>query len=420
MIFDNIFLHYFDSHFLEERGIKYNYNNALNEANIATKIAYLSSRIVIIPIASYIESSFCQRCINPLFDFIENGEIRFVGKSSSLEEYKERKLQQYASNCKQLEIYKKINPSQLVIIPRTRSATTDILQSWNNEAKHGTIDTLVKYSDKKTQNKIEKIWDQVPHLLQNKPVIIDNVLPLLVDKETSPNIIFVNNLYNYINRYYFDSFITEYSAGIISDLKYLYLDKSVFPNVDSISYVSVLTHFRKIDKLKILTNSNCEELFNFKNSPEWMEIENDISKRREDLFQFYFLKRNKTEISESKGVFIMNNYVNNGQAGAVGPNANVSGNVFTQQKNSFLDTIDLKQLQDQLNTLRIHLKKIAKEPDDDIAVAKIAEAQKLCDEGNHDKIIEKLKSCGKWAFDQAMTIGTSVAATALANAMGLG
>lgn len=91
MMSRNIFLYFFDSHFLIERDVRKFYKYALEEANLATRIAYLISDTVFIPLASYIETDFCRACLNPLMELTKYGEIEFVGKASNMTEYKEKK-----------------------------------------------------------------------------------------------------------------------------------------------------------------------------------------------------------------------------------------------------------------------------------------------------------------------------------------
>ena len=65
------------------------------------------------------------------------------------------------------------------------------------------------------------------------------------------------------------------------------------------------------------------------------------------------------------------------------------------------------------------MKKRAKTDDQDIALAEIAKAKKAAKEKNIEKIIEALKSAGKWALDVATKIGTTLVAEALKIAFGL-
>jgi hypothetical protein len=64
------------------------------------------------------------------------------------------------------------------------------------------------------------------------------------------------------------------------------------------------------------------------------------------------------------------------------------------------------------------LKKDAVEPEHDITVSEVAKAEQAAKTGNGAKALEYLKSAGKWAFDTAKKIGTSVAAEAIKKSMG--
>jgi hypothetical protein len=115
-----------------------------------------------------------------------------------------------------------------------------------------------------------------------------------------------------------------------------------------------------------------------------------------------------------------------GNIGFQGPGsgANASGTVFnTVQKQSFSD-IDLMVLSTELERLRhVMLRELAaadsSEPDQAIAIAAVANAEKAAKAGDAPATLTHLKAAGKWAWDTATKIGVSVAAKAIEGAMGL-
>ena len=82
-------------------------------------------------------------------------------------------------------------------------------------------------------------------------------------------------------------------------------------------------------------------------------------------------------------------------------------------------TFDLPKLAEELTTLRAAMKAEAVEVEHDEAVAQIGKAQIEAKAGNGEKALAHLKSAGKWAFDTATKIGTSVAAEVIKKSMGL-
>ncbi|MFC1890293.1 hypothetical protein ACFL4G_11115 [Thermodesulfobacteriota bacterium] len=108
-----------------------------------------------------------------------------------------------------------------------------------------------------------------------------------------------------------------------------------------------------------------------------------------------------------------------GQAGAMGPGAQASHMTFNQIWAATKDQIDLSSLAAELSQLREAMKADASEPEEDIAVGAIAQAENAANAGNGPTALEHLKNAGKWALDCATKIGTTVAAAAIKAAMGL-
>jgi hypothetical protein len=114
-----------------------------------------------------------------------------------------------------------------------------------------------------------------------------------------------------------------------------------------------------------------------------------------------------------------------GQAGAVGPGSHAENISFVQQWNQISSSDDPSALAAELSRLRQHLRTEATEPEHDVAIAALAEAEMKAGEGDGPAALEKLsglsrlKSGGKWAFGAATTIGTTVAAAALKTVLGL-
>jgi hypothetical protein len=131
------------------------------------------------------------------------------------------------------------------------------------------------------------------------------------------------------------------------------------------------------------------------------------------------LVEGRTEIHVQGGIEVSNKTFNvSGPTGAVGDNAHAHDITFNQIWNQLQGTIDLPKLADELSRLRQEMKNEAVEPEQDIAVSEIAKAEQSAKAGEGSKTVEHLKSAGKWAFDVATKIGTSLAAEALKKTLG--
>jgi hypothetical protein len=116
---------------------------------------------------------------------------------------------------------------------------------------------------------------------------------------------------------------------------------------------------------------------------------------------------------------IMGNKINlsNSTVGVIGDHAqNVT---VTQAWNNFSSNINLVELADQLRRLGEALGNEAKEPSQKLAVGAIAAAEQSARDKDGPKVLEYLKTAGKWAFDVAEKIGVELAKDAIKVALGL-
>ncbi len=106
------------------------------------------------------------------------------------------------------------------------------------------------------------------------------------------------------------------------------------------------------------------------------------------------------------------------QIGAQGPN--VKAQDFTQQADQRQLTADMPALSLELESLKQQLVTEAASADDYRAVAEIQAAREAADEGNEGGVRQHLANAGRWALEVAVRVGTSVAETALRQAIGAG
>jgi hypothetical protein len=112
-------------------------------------------------------------------------------------------------------------------------------------------------------------------------------------------------------------------------------------------------------------------------------------------------------------------YITSGQVGAVGPGAHAHDLHFDQIWNQSAGEIDIVSLSGELSRLRERLRSEAQTPEQDIAVAAVANAEVAARNGDGPKAMEWLNKSGKWAFDVATKIGVGVATAALKAALGI-
>jgi hypothetical protein len=121
----------------------------------------------------------------------------------------------------------------------------------------------------------------------------------------------------------------------------------------------------------------------------------------------------------TKEMFVRDQYNVTGQVGAVGPNATSKNNTFSQTFQQALSDINLSELATELSALRKSMRQEATEIEHDKAIACIGSAEGAAKDRDGAGALNHLKSAGKWAFDVANKIGTTVAAKAIETAMGL-
>jgi hypothetical protein len=108
-----------------------------------------------------------------------------------------------------------------------------------------------------------------------------------------------------------------------------------------------------------------------------------------------------------------------GQAGAVGPGAHAHDMTFTQVWEQLESSVDFVRLADELKQLRQAMNQEAVEPAHQLSAGAVAAAEQSARQKDGPKVIEYLKSAGKWALQLAEKIGVGVATAVLKGALGL-
>ena len=116
---------------------------------------------------------------------------------------------------------------------------------------------------------------------------------------------------------------------------------------------------------------------------------------------------------------IMRDQYKTGQAGAVGPGSQAHHINFNQIWNEAGSSLPLPTMAQELSKLREVLLQTAAEPEQYSAIGAIASAETEARKGNGAKMLEYLSTAGKWTLDTATKIGTTVAAAAIKESLGI-
>lgn len=214
----HIFLHFFDVHFLEERGASAASGNAKREMDLATRFAVMLGSKIFVPASSYYESQVAREVLRPFIESPIGGRFVLVGGGSSIEEFREEKLPQYLPGSPQRLAYDVALQQSMGWHRRRRSAGRDISAGWTDLLSQGSIgsDFFAFYKARTDERGFEKLWSDVDERLSGKAWIVDHVIGPLGLPDS--NLIVRNKLHSIINRGYFGSYAKDPGASIFQDM----------------------------------------------------------------------------------------------------------------------------------------------------------------------------------------------------------
>lgn len=431
---DKVFLHFYDTHYLKEKGVHDLADQLAREARLATRLSILSASQVLLPAASYYESEICKPIIDEYINLIDYGIIWLVANAYNPFEFFENKIIQYDSNSDQKNIYETARRQSCLLpfLKRNRSATKDIKSRWKALLDDSQVPKL--FSDCygiSSPKDIEEKWSDIPELLQEKAFIVPYVAPFIFDN--SNNLAANNRLHSVINQAYFKSYVIDFDASIVADMVLLEANYPISIKNINIPYRHLLHVLRMKDKLEFVQNCPVLDLLTLRGSQEWSEIftlAHSIKCSKNLAFHKQFNKSIKQEFNPSlidrpvvlnittKEVTMGDKYYA-GQVGAQGRFAHVHDMTFNQIWNQNKQQIDLNALAQELATLRNRLKQEIQSVEHDASIGTLAEAEREAKNGNGAKALEYLAKSGKWVLDVANKIGVEVATSALKTSMGL-
>ncbi|ATN08248.1 hypothetical protein CRN80_00550 [Pseudomonas sp. FDAARGOS_380] len=248
----SLFLHFFDVHFLEEKGKMSLNPHFQREMRIATRMAVATSETVYIPAASYFESGFCRVILSEFEELIGLGMIVLLGSSTSLEDYVlERQDEGFYRPGSDQHIWYKAQYALEKLptyIRRERSATKDIIDHWRSTVDDQSLIRRLHDAAPELSSSLEKRLDIVPNELGRLAFIPEHVYEIL-DLAGAPSLVRAR-IRDVINQGYFDSYARGLGAGFITDLRYLSSTFELPSYGTNLSYPSLQRLLLEKDKLK--------------------------------------------------------------------------------------------------------------------------------------------------------------------------
>lgn len=219
----SIFTHYFDIHFLEEKGVSGFREQALKEMRLATRLAVMAAEKVFVPAASFHESRLCRETLEEFDPEVFSGILRLVASGANQGEFFEEKLRQYPERSEQGRIYRAAGDKLLFPwAERFRSATKDIGADWSADLQSGEAERLFGgfHPYLVLAHDLPRRWEETPHRLEGRAFVVENVAPILFGTKDLPLQV-KNRLRRPLNKSYYTSYALDLDASVVQDLNWL-------------------------------------------------------------------------------------------------------------------------------------------------------------------------------------------------------
>ena len=271
-IIPRLFLHFFDVHFLREKGYKDNVDFFAHELTLATQIAISASDVILIPAPSYIESPICRNIIDMHKELFPLGRIFLVGDASCIEEFAVNRLPIYSKDSAHYDAYSKI--STLSTYPpfstRKHNTTHDIKLNWSTLLKSKEfVSSLEIQLRSPLPSDFEDTWSKVPDYLEGRALIYDYISPFFGDLASCPPFAF--QIKSRLNTLYFNSYTSELDVGIVEDLHYLRSPRAIPCNGRTISYSEFVARLTQNGIYDSFAKSFGLRLIELRDTPLWRE-----------------------------------------------------------------------------------------------------------------------------------------------------
>lgn len=311
VVADNIYLYHLDAElqklYIRDNG--YNRKSISQHFSNVTRIAFLlCKKRLFVPLSNYLESSiafsslneFAQICNNPL------NPIVFLSTAPNLRDALKKKEKEHQENYYiNSEFHYKTFEDAGLILPgsyqaRHNSASKDIEKDLMISIQNENIWLPFKDFIKPTSSfeHLQHQLSDIPKNLSGQAYISDYILPHL-DINSS--------LWNYADRYmniiitrwYLKSFLSEFDAVCLKDIKYINADE-ILPELKNKNHLSY-NHYvqklqqttlkqglfkNKVNAFEYVSNCSVNELLEFKYSQEWASLYSTIPEKQQRLFFF--------------------------------------------------------------------------------------------------------------------------------------
>lgn len=270
---ERIFLHFFDMHFLQDKGSVVDTAMFQREMRLATRLAVASADLVLIPAASYFESLRCRQLLSELDELVQLGFIHLVGSSTNLDEFaRERQNESfYRRGSHQHSSYRaEINAVTAPAYQRRLNSTTrDIVSGWEAKVQGELIQRLLRDATDTPLPNLDTKLENLPAELGGLAFIPEHVYEILDIPESSRLV--QARIRSVINEMYFGSYLRELNAGVVEDLSYLASDFKVPSAGRNLSYSRMMRFLMSERKVKFLSECSQDQLIALGNEPSWRQ-----------------------------------------------------------------------------------------------------------------------------------------------------
>lgn len=268
---DRLFLHYFDIHFIEDRGAAAGTKQFFNEMRLATRLAVASANTVFLPAASYFESPLCRRIVSELDELLALGMIVLSGSSRNLDDFVQERLTTgfYREGSVQHAAYRSAGNTDSAppYMPRTRGATKDIVDHWGRKVSNDELARMLRDAAGAPIGLIESRLERVPQELGGLAFIPEHVYDIL-DLGTS-EVIVQARIRSVINEGYFASYVRDLDAGVVVDLRYLASDFLLPSAGRNLSYSKMVRFLHGQERIRQVSDCSQSELVRLGDDPAW-------------------------------------------------------------------------------------------------------------------------------------------------------
>jgi hypothetical protein len=268
-----LFLHYFDAHFLADKGKVRESQAFFKEMRLATRLAVASAEAVFIPASSYFESNQCRAIVDELRELLEGGVISLVGGAENLDLFVAEKLDTafYRAGSPQHSSYS-AHRELVGSVPytrRERSATGDIIEEWRQDVFNDRLPRLLREAAGHPIGDLERRLEFVPVELGRLAFIPEHVFEILgLSSDQWP---VQSRIRSVINYSYFKSHARDLQAGVVTDLQHLGSTFALPSFGRNLSYRAMYRWLLTSNRLAKVLSCGAAGLLRLGEHPEWRQ-----------------------------------------------------------------------------------------------------------------------------------------------------